>query len=49
MSTEMLKVRPDVKSLKERMRRTRVNRKTFMATAKAEEITEKFPALNFLK
>lgn len=49
MSTEMLKVHPDVKSLKERMRRTRAYRKTFMATAKAEEITEKFPVLKLPK
>ncbi|XP_061787254.1 uncharacterized protein [Nerophis lumbriciformis] len=49
MSTEMLKVHPDLNSLKERMRRTYAYRKTFMATAKAEEIIEKFPALKLPK
>nr|XP_061827219.1 uncharacterized protein LOC133613575 isoform X3 [Nerophis lumbriciformis] len=46
---EMLKVHPDLNSLKERMRRTYAYRKTFMATAKAEEIIEKFPALKLPK
>ncbi|XP_072770150.1 uncharacterized protein [Nerophis lumbriciformis] len=49
MSTEMLKVHPDLNSLKERRRRTYAYRKTFMATAKAEEIIEKFPALKLPK
>ncbi|XP_072772480.1 uncharacterized protein [Nerophis lumbriciformis] len=49
MSTKMLKVHPDLNSLKERMRRTYAYRKTFMATAKAEEIIEKFLALKLPK